>query len=900
MNDYKRTLLMPETKFEMKANLATKEKKIQENWIFDKIEKKILAKNKSNPSFIIHDGPPYANGNIHVGHALNKILKDIILRYKSQVGFYTKFIPGWDTHGLPIEQALVNKDLANWKKMTISEKRKKCKEFAINNIYNQKSQFRQLGILSEMDEIYVTCDLDFIISQINIFYKMLLKGLIYQDLKPIYWSWSSQTALADAEIIYKDVESDSIYVCFNVLNSTKDKLVNKNDKLVIWTTTPYTLTSNLAVAVNPKFTYCKVKHDQQYYIVAKDLIENISKKFNWNEYEIVCEFNGKNLEFLTYKHPLYNKTCKVIVDDYVLISSGTGLVHNAPGFGHEDYLACKKYNIKPFCPIDNFGVFTKDVNDDEIANKFYMDVNPIIIERLKNNKTLLLHEKITHSVAHDWRTKKPVLFRATKQWFVNIEKIKSNILKALKNVKSIDKTILTKLKESVLKRPEWCISRQRVWGVPICIIYDKDFKPIIDKKLLNNIVNKLENEGVNTWYTDDVKSFLPKDYNMTKKYIKEIDIMDVWFDSGTSYSVVKKDKKSFPADLYFEGKDQFRGWFNSSLITSVAAFDTSPYKTLLTHGFVLDENGNKMSKSLGNVIDPLDVCKNYGADILRIWASSIDFIDDVKISKSILDQSAEIYRKIRNTLFRFPLGNLKDFNFKNLKKTKYSIADQYILFNLSQDLKSIKKAYDSYNFNTILKLVSKNIVDLSSWYFDYIKDSLYCDKKDSIKRHAIQSVLYNILETYLIALAPIIPHTCEEAYQHFEKPDKLKSVHLENFPKFKLDAKYKIDLNSWELFFKIKDAVYLEVEKSRADKKISSKSEAFITISSKHDLPFEINEIKDFLGVAKVEFIKKEKIELNIKVKNSKFIKCERCWNYFDKLEIKNNLCNRCVLVLKK
>lgn len=897
MSDFKKTLSMPQTDFEMKANLVSKEPKIQEMWILEKIEKKILSKNKDNTPFILADGPPYANGNIHVGHALNKILKDIILRYKSLSGFYTKYIPGWDTHGLPIEQELLKKGINNDKELSIIEKRRNCQKFATENVYKQMDQFRRLGIMSEMDETYLTYELDYVIRQLKIFNKMLQKGLIFQDLKPVYWSWSSQTALADAEIIYKDSESDSIYVSFEILDT--NDFVSKGDKIIIWTTTPYTLPSNLAVAANPKIEYAKIRVKNDFYIVSNNLVEKLSKTLEWDDYEILSIFPGTKLELVTYKHPLYEKKCKIIVDEYVSNENGTGLVHNAPGFGHEDYLACKKYNIKPFCPINEYGKFTSDVNDNQLFGMFYLDTNKIIIDRLSSKKTLLKYEKITHSTAHDWRTKKPVMYRATKQWFVNIKKIEKDIISELNKVKSIDPTIIKKMKEMISNRQEWCISRQRIWGVPICIIYDKDYNPIVDAKLMNNIIKILNQEGINSWYREDVKHFLTDDYNMSKKYIKETDIMDVWFDSGTSYSILQELKSCFPADLYFEGKDQFRGWFNSSLITSVAAFKKSPYKTLLTHGFVLDDKGNKMSKSLGNVIDPLQICKEYGADVLRIWVASVDYLDDVRISKEIINQNAELYRRIRNTMFRFILGNLKDFDYKKIKTSEYSQADLYILFNLSNEIKTIKNSYEKYDFKQIIKVVSKSISDLSSWYFDYIKDSLYCDEKDSPKRIAIQSTLYNILNSYIIMLAPIIPHTCEEAYGHFYKKNKLKSVHLEDFPTFKLDSKNKVDLEKWSKFFSLKDEIYSKIEQVRNEKIINSKGEAFVIISSKEEIPFDEKTICEYLGIAKIEFNKKDKGDLTIKVKNSKFSRCERCWNFHESENIKDSICPRCSLVIK-
>lgn len=899
MRDYKKTLNMPTTSFEMKANLNQKEPKMQEQWVLDKIEKKILAKNKSKKPFILHDGPPYANGNLHLGHSLNKIIKDFILRYKSMCGFYTKFIPGWDTHGLPIELELLKKNINTDKNLTIVEKRKNCKKFAIDNVYKQIDQFRRLGIMSEMDDIYITCDREYEVRQLKIFSKMLSNGLIYQDLKPVYWSWSSQTALADAEIEYKDAVSDSIYLTFEMVD--KNSFISKGDKLVVWTTTPWTLPSNLAIAANPKIIYVRVKYNNNFYILAQSLLEKVASKLKWNNYTVKNEFTGKVLEKMFYKHPFNQKKFKVILANYVSDKDGTGLVHNAPGFGHDDYLACKKYNINVFCPINNYGKFTDDVKDDELNGLFYLDANPIIIERLKNNNSLLFHEKITHSVAHDWRTKKPIIYRATKQWFVNISKINDEIIKSLSKVKSIDNTIIFKMKEMIKNRQEWCISRQRIWGVPIPIIYDKDYNPILDSKVINNIIDIVNNEGIDVWYEEDAKYFLPKDYNTSKKYIKETDIMDVWFDSGTSYSILKDNKLPFPADLYFEGKDQFRGWFNSSVITSVATTKMAPYKILLTHGFVLDETGNKMSKSSGNGIDPMEVCNELGADVLRIWVASSDYLEDVKISKEILSQSAEIYRRIRNTLFKFILGNIGDFDYSKIKNVKYSQADLYVLNELSETVKEVTNFYENFNYKSIIKLVNKNLANLSSWYFDYIKDILYCEKKDDPKRIAVQATLYQLLDNYLKLLAPIIPHTCEEAYSFFDKKNKQKSVHLEDWCNFKMDPKNKVNVKKWNEFFRIKDVVYSEIEKARNERIITSSGDAFITITSSEKLPFDENIMKKYLNVAEVSFVLKTKGSINIKIKSSKYNKCDRCWNFCDKNKMstkEHGICKRCDTVV--
>lgn len=895
--DYKHTLLMPQTKFEMRGDLAVKEVKIQRQWVFDKIEKTINFQNKNNKSFILHDGPPYANGSIHLGHALNKILKDVILRQKSMLGFYTRFIAGWDTHGLPIEHALLKNKL-NDDTLTPIQKRKNCLSFALQNMYQQKVQFQRLGLLSQMEQVYVTCDLEYQLQQLSIFNKMIQKNLIYQDLKPVYWSWSAQTALADGEIIYQQLHTDALFVGCQVAET--NLCVVKNDYLLIWTTTPYTLPANLAICVNPDINYARVQIDSTTYVVcALDLLDVLAAKCNWSTYKVITTFWGKQLEHTKYFSPLTNKICKVLVDHYVLAQEGTGLVHNAPGFGLEDYLVCKRYNIKPFCPINATGHFTNMVYHPALVNVFYEDANKWIINQLAEKKCLFLAEKISHNTPCDWRTKKPIIYRATKQWFVNIQKIMKHLQLALKKVKANDPSIICKIKEMIANRQEWCISRQRLWGVPICILYDKDHQPLLDKKLLDHIQKIIATKGVDIWYKKDAKYFLPLEYSAKKKYYKEQDIMDVWFDSGTSYMVLKRNKLSFPADLYFEGKDQFRGWFNSSLITSVAVFNTAPYKNLLTHGFVLDQHGNKMAKSRGNVIDPLTICQQYGADVLRLWAVNCDYSNDVRISNEIIKQNAEIYRKIRNTLFRFILANLTHFNPTTTLGT-YSPFDLFVLNKLEQDLKMIKVYYKNYHFQQIIKLVNNNVIFLSSWYFDFIKDSLYCDVMNDPKRVGIQKVLYQLLDNYLRVLAPILPHTCEEVYGFFIKKNKLKSVHLEAYPRFSLPAKHKIDLTIWDYFINLKDQIYAALEQAKKNQKIKHKGAAVVFLEAKNPLKIKTSWIKEYCQIGAVKFIKNSKYEqIQIRCEAIKMTKCLRCWNYYLPSKIKNNLCLRCNWVLK-
>lgn len=895
MINFKETLNMPKTDFEMKANLSSKEPIIQKQWFDLDIYHELLNKNSKNEQWVLHDGPPYANGDIHVGHALNKILKDIIVRYKNHFGYYSPYIMGWDTHGLPIEQALIKKLGPKYNELSINEKRLMCSDFADTNIKNQKEQFKKLGIFTDYNKYYATNTKDYEARQLNLFAKMIEDKLIYQALKPVYWSWSSQTALADAEIEYQDLESDSIYVTFKIVSG--NKFVLKNDIIIIWTTTPWTIPSNLAIAVNPNFEYLRISVNNHIYIVAKKLLEELKSTFNWSDVKIISEFIGKDLENVTYAHPMFEQISPIILAEYVSSENGTGLVHNAPGFGDDDYLACKKYNIQPYCPVDKFAKFTTDVKDKDLIGIFYQNANEIIINKLKNNDALLFSKKIVHSAACDWRTKKPVIYRATKQWFVDIGNIKGAIIKNLQPVIFTTASNKNHMIDMIGNRNEWCISRQRVWGVPIIIIYENG-QPLFDCELVKNITNILQKEGCNTWFDKPVEYFLTSKYlsNKNNVYEKEKDIMDVWFDSGSSHLLLQANKLKSPCDLYFEGNDQYRGWFNSSLITSSIYNGFCPYKQLISHGFIIDEKGQKMSKSSGNGIDPLKVIQQYGADILRMWIANADYTNDVSISDNILKQVAEIYRRIRNSLFKFCLSNIFDYVPNN--NDEFSEADLFVLNQLQDNIKTINDAYKSFSFNVIIKTINNHIIELSSWYFDLIKDSLYCDQLNSKKRHAIQTVLYNLLYCYTILLQPIIPHTTEEVYAHFAKENKCKSIILEKWiVKLPLEIKL-IDKTKWEQIFKIKQLTNVMLEKLRNDKVINKNNEACVEI--KFNNSYKINEslLKEILNVAEVTIIDTKAQEIDIKVSKSNFAKCERCWNYFDHSLINENICPRCLKII--
>jgi len=661
--DYKDTLLMPKTDFQMRGNLGMREPEFQKRWEDLGLYEKVLKKNKDQKPFILHDGPPYANGDIHIGHALNKILKDFVLRYQTMKGRYTPYIPGWDTHGLPIETALTKKGV-NRKEISLVEYRKLCRKYAEEQVAKQKDQFKRLGILGEWDNPYITYTHDFEAEQIKVFAKMVERGLIYKGLKPVYWSPSSESALAEAEIEYQDKQSTSVYVAFPSLE--KEGLL-KDASFVIWTTTPWTLPwtlpANLAISVHPRFNYVVVLVGEKKYVVAETLLASIQKILKWDHVKTLGTFKGQALEHKTYQHPLYDRVSPIIVGEHVTDTDGTGLVHTAPGHGEDDYRIGRSYSLDILCPVDDRGYMMEEAG--RFQGLYYEVANEEIVKALEEANVLLYKEKFTHSYPHDWRTKKPVIFRATPQWFASIEQLKQELLDEVKKIDWIPVWGEVRIANMISGREDWCISRQRAWGVPIPVFYAENGDAILNQDVLNHVAELFRTHGSDIWYERDAKDLLPEGYTHIGSpngiFRKETDIMDVWFDSGTSHSVLGSRGLPYPADLYLEGSDQYRGWFNSSLITGVAAFRESPYKKVVSHGFVLDGQGRKMSKSLGNTVDPLVVMKQQGADILRLWVATVDYQSDVRISNDMMTQIAEGYRKIRNTL-RFMLGNLDGFD----------------------------------------------------------------------------------------------------------------------------------------------------------------------------------------------------------------------------------------------
>lgn len=908
--DYKDTLLMMKTDFPMRGNLGVNELPIEKKWEELNIYEKVLEKNKHNDTFFLHDGPPYANGSIHVGHALNKIVKDFLIRYKTMQGFYAPYLPGWDTHGLPIENALTKNKKVNRKEMSISEFRTLCEKYALEQVEIQKAGFKRLGILGEWNHPYITLDHKYEAEQIRAFGLMASKGLIFKGLKPVYWSPSSETALAEAEIEYQDVKSSSIYVAFQVADGKN--ILSSDCELVIWTTTPWTIPANLAICAGPEFQYVVIETNGRYLVVAKELLENFAKTVGIEKYTVIKEIKGTDLEGITYRHPLFNRISPVILGDHVTLETGTGLVHTAPGHGEDDFIVGKKYGLDILCPVDSRGYMTLEAG--EFAGLFYEDANAAILKRLDEENKLLKEIVITHSYPHDWRTHKPIIFRATPQWFASITNFKDDILKAIKDVNWVPTWGEVRLSNMIKDRDEWCISRQRVWGVPIPVFYAEDGTAILDEDVINHVADLFEEYGSNVWFDSDATELLPKGYthpgSPNGKFTKETDIMDVWFDSGTSHVAALKERYGVSqADVYLEGSDQYRGWFNSSLTTSVAINGFAPYKTVISHGFALDGQGRKMSKSLGNTIDPLSVCKEYGADILRLWVASVDYQADFGISKEIIKQISDSYRKIRNT-YRFLLGNLFDFDPEQdeVPYKKLGEIDQYMLVRLNEVTKDIIKAYDNYNFADVYRSVLNFMSnELSSFYLDFAKDILYIDEANSLARRSIQTVMYKSLKDLVILMNPIIPHTAEEVYGYMPGK-KQESVYLESIPEVTIYPNENEISTKYAQFMLLRDDVLKALEVARNNKVIGKSLHAKVLINPTPNVAKLMFSLKvDFAKVFIVSSFEIVGSELNgetyssgvIEVQPANGVTCERCWQIVESVD-EMGLCPHCREVVNK
>jgi len=897
----KENLNLPQTAFSMKANLAKKEPEILKSWEKNKIFEKIRIDSKGKKKFILHDGPPYANGHIHMGTALNKILKDMIVKSHQMNGKDSIYVPGWDCHGLPIEWKIeeqYKKNKKNKDEVPIKDFRKECREFAKRWIEIHIDEFKRLGVTGDFENYYSTMSFTAegqIVREIG---KFLLDGSLYQGFKPVFWSTVEKTALADAEVEYKDHTSNTIFVAFKVKESPKDFL--KDGNIIIWTTTPWTIPANRALAFNSRIEYALVEINdlenfkEKKIIVATNLLDSIVKSCGIEKFKILKTFKGLDFTGTICEHPFknigYEFDVPMLEARFVTLEQGTGIVHCAPSHGPDDFNLCLKHNIPSKYTIDNAGYYTDEIPYFTKTHVFKAD--PIVIEKLKEVKKLLKNDKLQHSYPHSWRSKAPLIYRATPQWFISMEK---NSLRD-KAIKAIGETTFypPKGKERLLSmiegRPDWCVSRQRSWGVPLPIFINKKTKePLRDQKVIDRIAEIYEKEGSDCWFVDDPKRFLGKNYNVDD-YEKLIDIVEVWFDSGSTHSFVleKREDLKWPADMYLEGSDQHRGWFHSSLLESCGTRGRAPFESILSHGFVVDGKGMKMSKSAGNVISPDEILKNYGADILRAWVASSDYTEDLRIDNTILAQHAESYRKIRNT-FRFILGNLQDkFEKQDLKKINidsFSELERYILGKLSDLDNSVKENLKNYNFHKLYKvLLNFCTLDLSSFYFDIRKDVLYCDDLNSKKRKDCILVLNIILECLLKWLAPIFVFTTEEIFNLLNKNEE--SIHATSYPI--IPQKWKNDtLNEkWKDLFQIKQEVNIAIEEKRSNKEIGSSLEAdvLIHINEKELKLLEGLDLEEYFITSRVKIIQNKVNEkVKIEVKKSTGIKCTHCWKILDK-----------------
>lgn len=836
----KETLNLGQTAFPMRAGLPNKEPQWQEAWDQADIYKKRQALNEGKPAFHLHDGPPYANGNIHVGHALNKISKDIIVRSKSMSGFRAPYVPGWDTHGLPIEQVLAKKGVKR-KEMDLAEYLEMCRDYALSQVDKQRDDFKRLGVSADWENPYITLTPDYEADQVRVFGAMADKGYIYRGAKPVYWSWSSESALAEAEIEYHDIDSTSLYYA----NKVKDGkgILDTDTYIVVWTTTPFTVTASRGLTVGPDMEYVVVVPvgSERKYLLAEVLVDSLAAKFGWENFEIVTHHTGKELNHIVTEHPWDTEVEElVILGDHVTTDSGTGIVHTAPGFGEDDYNVGIANGLDVVVTVDSRGLMMENAGPD-FEGQFYDKVTPLVKEKLGD--LLLASEVINHSYPFDWRTKKPIIWRAVPQWFASVSKFRQEILDEIEKTNFQPEWGKKRLYNMIRDRGDWVISRQRAWGVPLPIFYAEDGTAIMTKEVTDHVADLFAEYGSIVWWQRDAKDLLPAGYTHPGSpnglFEKETDIMDVWFDSGSSWNGVMnaRENLSYPADLYLEGSDQYRGWFNSSLITSVAVNGHAPYKAVLSQGFVLDGKGEKMSKSLGNTILPSDVEKQFGAEILRLWVTSVDSSNDVRISMDILKQTSETYRKIRNTL-RFLIANTSDFNPKQdaVAYENLGAVDRYMTIKFNQVVDTINKAYAAYDFMAIYKAVVNFVtVDLSAFYLDFAKDVVYIEAANSPERRRMQTVFYDILVKLTKLLTPILPHTAEEIWSYLEHEEE-EFVQLAEMPVAQTFSGQEEILEEWSAFMTLRTQAQKALEEARNAKVIGKSLEAHLTIYASQEV----------------------------------------------------------------
>jgi isoleucyl-tRNA synthetase len=926
--ELKKTVNLPNTSFSQKANLGQAEPARLQKWNEAKLYETIRESRKNSPKFILHDGPPYANADIHIGTALNKMLKDFIVKSRTMMGFDAPYVPGYDCHGLPIEN-YVEKKLKekgkNKEEIPTNAFRRICREHASTAMVNQTRDFERLGVFGDWENPYLTMSHEYEAETARLFGKFVERGYVYRGARPVYWDVYDQTALAEAEVEYKDVVSPSVYVKFPLKSDAKSidsSLDGKNVKFVIWTTTPWTLPANLGISVNPNFDYSAVEVDDEIYVIATDLVKEVAEKCGFDGSRELVKFKGSVLDKLECSHPWINRASLVMCGEHVTLgdnsqgdddqksdkNAGTGLVHTAPGHGTDDFYISQRYGLQTYCPVDNAGKFTPEV--EHFAGEFVFNANPKIVEFLGEIGALLFAEDYNHRYAHGWRSHKPVIYRATPQWFISMDSsgdksLRSQSLREVATTKWHPNWGEGRMANMLKGRPDWCVSRQRVWGVPIIAFHCEDCEHIVaDAKVIYAVADIFAKETADAWYNREASELLPEGFKCPKceksNFTKETDILDVWFDSGSSCVAVletRGDTLQFPADVYFEGGDQYRGWFNSSLMCGIAAHDIAPYKQVITHGWVVDGEGKKQSKSIGNVTSPNEIVKQSGAEILRLWAAAVDYTEDVRCSKEILDRVTDAYRKIRNTL-RYALGNLDNFDPQKDSVSDLLEIDRWALASLDELTAKVTKAYETYDFQVVYQSVYNFCtVTLSARYFDIIKDRLYIYAPNSVERRSAQTALYKITKDLSLLIAPILAFTSDEAWESLPNHDA-NSIHLAEFPETKDVLEMEL-LTNWERIFTIRDEVLKSLETSRNEKIIGSSLEAKVKLSlSENDFEFLSEyrfDLRYIFIVSQVELFKGD--SLKVEITKADGSKCERCWNYSLQIPVNDRyptVCERC------
>lgn len=929
--DYNKTINLPKTDFPMRAALAKREPGMLEEMYEQDLYHTLMKKNEGKPLYVLHDGPPYANGDIHIGHALNKILKDFIIRYKNMSGFKAPYIPGWDTHGMPIETAIQKKGVKR-NEMPVPEFRDKCREFALEQVDKQRKGFKRLGVVGDWDHPYITLMPEFEAKQVRVFGAMAKKGLIYQGLKPTYWCPTCETALAEAEVEYADDPVTTIFVKFKV-HDDKDKLAQFGDLdrmyFVIWTTTTWTLPGNMAICLNPQLEYSLVKIPTgEILIVATDLVSSVMSESDIAEYETVATMFGDEFEYMTAYHPFMNRDSLVILGDHVTLDAGSGCVHTAPSFGLDDFYVCQKYEQIPTDITMEVSVDARGCLN-EYAGKYagihVTKAHPVIFQDLVESNAILSSKDIVHSYPHCWRCKKPIIFRATQQWFASVDAIKEDAVKACDDIYWKPAWGKERMISMIQERSDWCISRQRTWGVPIPMFFCEECgKPYCTDESIDKVANIVDKEGSNAWWARSVEELMPEGAKCEcgcTRFRKEKDILDVWFDSGSTWSAVSdtREELCYPADLYLEGGDQYRGWFQSSMLTSIAVNGKAPYKEIITHGWTVDGEGKVMHKSLGNAISPQETIKEYGADIFRLWVSSADYTQDMRLSKAILKQLANAYLKIRNTC-RYMLGNLNGFEVENMIPYAEMVElDQWALMRMNDLVTKVREAYDNYEFHAVYRAIYNFcVVDMSNFYLDVIKDRLYCEEENGALRRSAQTAMYRILDAMVRLVSPILSFTSDEVWKAMphREGDDLRNILLNDMPS--ADDALVFDeakMAKWDKLIAVRDDVNKALEKARGAKRIGKPLEAKVTITASEEAAQFLNECGQ--NLAKLCIVSDISVQtegdegdsyealdgIKISVEHIQGEKCERCWVY-DPTVGQNAehpcLCARCASVVAK